>query len=122
MYALDTANPWTRDVLRARRRRPAWAVLLFAVVFSVAVLMIFKAQAPWLAGAIGGLLAGLPGAWPDVLTSAALQIMVFGLFLIAAMVAMGTGRSPVVARGVGAYDRPRHGAGRRVGGILRRRC
>jgi hypothetical protein len=63
--------------------------LLAAVVFSVAVLMIFKSQAPSLAAVIGVVVGGLPAPWPDVLTSGALQAMVFGLFLVAAMIATG---------------------------------
>jgi hypothetical protein len=77
-----------QDVLHARRRRPAWASLLAAVVFSVAVLMIFKAVAPELFTAIGGAVGSLPAPWPDALGSGGLQVMVFGLFLVAAMSAM----------------------------------
>ena len=87
VYALDRTNPWTRDVLHARRRRRAWATLLAAVVFSTAVLMIFKSQASALETLIGGMVGGLPAPWPDVLTSGALQGMVFGLFLVAAVIA-----------------------------------
>lgn len=89
VYALDRTNPWTLDVLHARRRRQAWATLLAAVVFSVAVLMIFKSEAASLAAAIGGAVGALPAPWPDVLLSGALQAMVFGLFLVAAIIAMG---------------------------------
>jgi hypothetical protein len=64
-------------------------VLLSAVVFSVAVLMIFKAQAAALEAAIARLDGDLPEPWSDILTSGALQVMVFGLFLIAAMAAVG---------------------------------
>jgi len=53
------------------------------------VLMIFKSQAPALAAAIGGAAGGLPAPWPDVLGSGALQAMVFGLFLVAAVIATG---------------------------------
>jgi membrane protease YdiL (CAAX protease family) len=89
VYALDRTNPWTHDVLKAPRRQRAWATLLVAVVFSVAVLMIFKTQAAALQEIIGKLVGGLPGPWPDVLTEGALQVMVFGLFLVAAVIATG---------------------------------
>jgi uncharacterized protein len=78
-----------QDVLHARRRQPAWLALLAAVVFSVAVLTIFKAEAPALETAIGKLDGDLAEPWSDILTSGALQIMVFGLFLIVAMAAVG---------------------------------
>jgi len=87
VYALDRTNPWAVDVLHARRRRRAWATLLAAVVFSIAVLMIFKSQASALEALIGGVVGGLPAPWPDVLTAGALQAMVFGLFLVAAVIA-----------------------------------
>ena len=89
VYGLDRTNPWMLDVLHARRRRRAWATLLAAVVFSVAVLMIFKMETPALSALIGGVAGVLPGPWPDVLTSGALQAVVFGLFLVAAMAATG---------------------------------
>jgi membrane protease YdiL (CAAX protease family) len=63
--------------------------LLAAVVFSVAVLMIFKAQAATLETAIGKLAGDLAEPWSDILTSGALQVMVFSLFLIAAVAAVG---------------------------------
>jgi membrane protease YdiL (CAAX protease family) len=89
VYALDRANPWTYDVLHARRRSRAWSTLLIAMGFSVAVLELFKAEAPWLAAAVGGVVAGLPGQWPDIVASGALQTIVFGVFLVAAMIAVG---------------------------------
>lgn len=87
VYALDRTNPWAQDVLHGRRRRQAWAALLAALVFSAAVLMIFRSQAAVLESAIGKLDGGVPEPWPDILTSGALQVMVFGLFLIAAIFA-----------------------------------
>src|SRR5258708_6682229 len=65
VYALDRTNPWMLDVLHARRRRRAWATLLAAVVFSIAVLMIFKSQASALEALSGGLVGGLPAPWPS---------------------------------------------------------
>ena len=89
VYPLDRTNPWMQDVLRARRRRPAWATLLAAVVFSAVVLLIFRALAPEVFSTIGRFVGDLPAPWPDVLASGALQTMVFGLFLIAAVAATG---------------------------------
>jgi membrane protease YdiL (CAAX protease family) len=84
-----------QDVLHARREQRAWVALLAALAFSVTVLMIFKAQAAALEMAIGKLDSGLQEPWSDVLTSGALQIMVFGLFLVAAIAAAGwEGRRP----------------------------
>ena len=89
MYPLDRANPWTRDVLQAGRRWPAWATLLVAVVFSMTVLLVFKYRGDALAAAINRIVGGIPTPWPDILGWGILQTIVFGLFLVAAMVATG---------------------------------
>jgi membrane protease YdiL (CAAX protease family) len=94
MYAVDTTNPWVSDVEAARRSPPAWAATLIAAVFSVAVLMTFRASGAGLESAIAKSLGDLPPTWVDIWASGALQAMIFGLFLIAALAAAVTeGRS-----------------------------
>jgi membrane protease YdiL (CAAX protease family) len=87
LYALDRTNPWTREALQGARRWPAWAALLAALAFSGVVLAFFSARAGFLTAAIGRFARGLPAPWPDVVTYGALQIAVFGLFLLTAIIA-----------------------------------
>lgn len=87
MYAADHDNPWLRDVPIARWRFRAAAVALIASAFAVGVLFAFRAWAAGLQQAIASALKALPGMWPDVLTSGALQCLIFGFFLAAAIIA-----------------------------------
>ncbi len=92
MYAADKDNPWLRDVPVSPSRWRAGAVALVASVFAITVLFTFRAAAAGLQQAIAAALKSLPGMWPDVLTSGALQCLIFGLFLGAAMVGTGLER------------------------------
>jgi membrane protease YdiL (CAAX protease family) len=97
MYAADRKNPWFRDVGAAGWRWRAWAATAAATVFAGVVLLAFKS--PQVGGVlvrtISAAVAGAPGPWPDILTFGVLQVLIFGLFLLAALAGAGAeGRRP----------------------------
>jgi membrane protease YdiL (CAAX protease family) len=94
IYALGSDNPWLRDAEAAPRPARPWPAAAFAAAFAAAVLLAAKS---WGAAVEEGLAAAvktLPGAWPDILASGALQVMIFGLFFaVAAAAARIEGRA-----------------------------
>jgi membrane protease YdiL (CAAX protease family) len=104
MYAANRENPWVADVAAAPWRWRGWSASLAASVFAVLVLQFFRTRqlSGPLQQAIADAVAKAPGAWADILDFGALQFLIFGLFLIAAMVGTGVeGRRPW-RRGAGA--------------------
>lgn len=85
MYATDRANPWLQEAREARRRWPALAAAVAAAVFSIAVLEVFKTWGVDLLEAIAAHTPHLPPPWPDILSTGAMQGLIFGLFLFAAI-------------------------------------
>jgi membrane protease YdiL (CAAX protease family) len=97
MYAANRQNPWVREVGAEGWRWRASSATLAASVFAVVVLQVFKSRVLGgaLQQAIADAVARAPGAWPDILTSGAMQFLIFGLFLAAALVGAGfEGRRP----------------------------
>ena len=95
MYAADRDNPWVRDHRSASWRWRGSAAALAAALFAFSVLEVFKTWGGALQQQIAGTVRTAPGAWPDILSSGALQCLIFGLFFAAALIATGVeGRRP----------------------------
>lgn len=87
MYAADYDNPWVREIETAPRPLPAWAAVLAGSIFAATVLLLSRRLAPQAAAQITKVLGHLAAPWPDILTFGALQFIVFGAFLVAAVAA-----------------------------------
>jgi hypothetical protein len=87
MYAANRENPWVREVGAAHWRWRGWSATVAASMFAIAVLQVFKSRA--LGGALGAAIADAvartSGAWPAILASGAIQVLIFALFLAAAL-------------------------------------
>ncbi len=101
MYAANSENPWMRDVANASRRIPAWIAAAAAALFAIAVLQVFKTWGAALQENIVGAVSHFPGPWPDILASAAMQGLIFGLFLAAALAATRIEGRPLWRQGPG---------------------
>lgn len=116
MYAANRDNPWVKDLRGTHRRWRAWFATGAAVAFSLSVLETFKS--PWgvsIQQGIASMVRWAPGPWEDILSSGALQALIFGLFLAAALAATGLeGRRPWRREGISYLDIP---AGLAIGGL-----
>ena len=115
MHAAGKENPWVRDALGARRRMPAWLAVAVAAGYSVGILTLFRSQAAALQQTFAGMTSGVPSPWSDILVSGALQGMVFGLFLLFALLATGWERRPLLRPGTAPV--PYLALGRTCGGL-----
>jgi membrane protease YdiL (CAAX protease family) len=86
MYAADSHNPWLRRPRNARFRWGPWSSSLAALLFSGTVLGFFKSRfGKEIYADIARGVEHLPPPWPDALPYCALQTLIFGLFLAAAI-------------------------------------
>jgi membrane protease YdiL (CAAX protease family) len=87
MYSVDPGNPWIRDVEAHRRPPRGWLAAIFAAGFSAAILLTAKTWGGTMEEGLAAALGAQPGAWADILASGALQVVIFGSFLLVAVVA-----------------------------------
>ena len=87
MEAANYDNPWVRDAESARRRLPGWLAALIGGIFAAAVLLGAGRLAPMAGPWISGVLHGVPAPWPAIGADAALDLLIFGPFIVVALIA-----------------------------------